>query len=638
MQQDRTHPAPDPDDRTLVPAPEVLSTPARRALGIGISLLFVGGLAGAGLLDTFFPVPVPKPQGPDLAQDIRTRANAEVRNGTKMSVWSRDIDSRSNVKRAMVPWYIATLVRELGEADDGHIVGKDHWLFTENRLQSLGIPNDLRQAELGARILRGVERRCAQLGTELLLLPVPRKGYVAAEFLPDGVDAFPDFERTILKRLRAWGVPHVDMLKLFEGRPAEELWYAHDTHWRPKALGLVAKQVAQQLEIGLRPGKRAAIETAGRPRRPKQGILATMGIPLKHPAAFTIPSVPGPTLQLSTRNFRQLGLPRLWRIPPADTAPVWAITGSSFTRGDMLVPLLTNNLGSVPFNGAAKGALGLNSLGEGLRKLIDDLPPYWLAEIPTYQLFTRLTGKDHLKVGPDVIQFFSLTDTGEGQVLRELDHKGRLPLRIKLGNLIHEGDGSVALELEETRPRTKPGAINIYQSPAAYPAPWKPRENKIRIPLLGPKRSWASLIAATSPRTKMGPVRARIVCDYDLEGAVATELQSASEPGADGVWSWVFEFDSPQPIGRHEAIWVEVAGQPMSNWNLRLLAPPGQRDRSLGNMLVRGAATALLCAAPSGGPGHLKGPRKRYTAVVIRGTGAPPQENTSVRLVSLLRR
>ncbi len=640
MQLDRSQPDQNQDDRTLIPAPDVLSSPARRVLGIGISLLFVAGLAGAGLLDTFSPVPMPVLQGPELAQDFRDRSKAALRNGTQMSLWSRDLDTRSNVKRALVPWYISTLIRRLRESDDGHIVGKEHWLFTKSRLQSPGSPNDLRQADLGARILRGVERRCTQLGTELLLLPVPRKGYIAAEYLPDGVDAFPEFERTINKRLRAWGVPYIDMLKLFEGHPADQIWYSHDTHWRPEALRLVANRVSRELEIGLRPGERDAIESAGRTRRPKRGILGTMGIPHKHPAALAIPAPVGPTLQLTNRNFRERKLPRLWRIPPTDKDPVWAITGTSFTRGDMLVPLLANNLGNAHFNGATKGALALRSLGKGLQELGPDLPPYWLAEIPTFQLFTQLTRKDALVAGSDAIDFFALTDTEDRQVLKELDHKGPLPLHIKLGTLIHEGDGSVAIELERIQPQgnKKLNAVNVYQKPMGYPALWKPDQSRLRIPLLGPTRNWSSLMAAAGPRTSIGPVRARLVCDYDLDGGVIAAPQPASEPSPEGIWSRVFRFESALPIGRHEALWVQTTQQPISNWNVKLLAPSGQRDRDLGNMLVRGESTALLCTAPAGGPGRQKGPRMKYTAVVIRGTGSPPNPDTSVRLVSLLRR
>lgn len=625
------------DDPTLVPAPDVLDTPARRVVGILVAILFLGGLGGIGLLDALSPVPLPELEGPELTRDLAERSKAQVRNGTQMAIWSRDIDTRSNAKRALLPWYLSSLIRFLREADSGHLVGKDHWLFTKHRLQSPGQPNDTRQAELGARILRGIERRCVQMRTELLFLPVPRKGVVAAEFLPDGVDAFPKFEEILRQRLSAWGVPFVDMLNLFKGHTAEELWYAHDTHWRPEAIQLVAQDIANRLDLGLRPGQRVAFEADAGPRRPRRGILATMGIPQKHPAALAIPVAPGPTLQLQNKNFRKRGLPRIWRIPPSNEPPVWGITGSSFTRGDILVPLLVNNLGSVPYNGATKGALGLKALGEGLRRLSDQQPRHWLAEFPTFQLFTGVTRRGSLLVNSDAIDFFSLTDGPERQVLAELETQGRLPLHVRPGMAVHDGDGSLAIEITAREAAGERSFLNVYQQPMGYPVRWSKGRKTLRIPLLAPQRTWAEIVVRPGPNSPLGAITARLVCDYDLANGASALPQPASPPAEGEPWSRDYHFSAPLSASRFEALWIQTPGQERTNWNVSLIPPQEDgRNRDIGNLVVTPYTTALLFAGSRGGPGRKV--HRRFIGVRLRGKGALPGDQTSIRLVSLLRR
>lgn len=620
---------PDDDADGLVITPDdLLQGAPRKALASLCVGFFLFICAGGGLWDLLDPAPAPYATGGERAQEDHRRNRARILDGSKMAVWTGDHQAVSNVRATLVPWYVAILVRFLGEANEEMLVGKDAWIFRWDRLNPGPEPNDPRAPELAARVLQAVERRMTSLDLELLLLPLPRKGVIAAEYLPEGIDPFSTFDSTVLARLAQWGVPHINLLEVFEGKTARELWYTQDTHWRQLAQLLAAEAVQEHWQLGPAPGQRAAKITPSPLALPRRTMLLSLGLEMSHPATNILPPEPGERFTLHKRNAKD----KKWKLPPPVEQPAWAVVGTSFTAGDLLVQLLANNLGSTPMDASERGAKTIDSLAGRLVRYADSLPPRWLLEVPIYQLFYNLTKDGQMQVGPEVFSFFRQTAHVPVQVLdKRLSRKDtdNNLLLLAPGLLVHDGDGALMLRLQTRHAPKDKLTLYLRQGEMHYTLSWPAGDKQVDIPLLANGRTDSALRLDCQEPEELGHVRIEIVTEYDLAGGL---LMTPSVPTADKLpnsWTQEMLFDQPLELDRHHALWLKTQGIRNSVIHIELLpaeSAPTEGPRELGLAHVRPKSQAIIYAGGPGGP---------FRGVRLSGPGPIPEQTGELRLVAL---
>ena len=130
------------------------------------------------------------------------------------------------------------------QGNDGVVVGRNGWLFTDEEIQVH--PGDVARRRRRTAFVVDTVNALAGRGIATVVVAVPSKARVAAHLLPprfrdiatDG--DFPAF----VGDLRSAGVAVVDAGGVL--RP--ELFFARDTHWRPDGAGAVAAAVAADVE------------------------------------------------------------------------------------------------------------------------------------------------------------------------------------------------------------------------------------------------------------------------------------------------------------------------------------------------------------------------------------------------------
>lgn len=620
---------PDYDAEGLVIAPSDLLQGAWNKALAGLCVgFFLLVCAGGGLWDLLDPARVPYVTGGERDKEECRRNRARVLDGSQMTVWTDDHQAVSNVRATLVPWYVAGLVHFLGEANEEMIVGKEDWIFRWDRLNTGPGPNDPRAPELAARVLRGVERRMTCLDLELLLLPLPRKGVIAAEYLPEGVDPYLAFDRRVLARLKQWGVPHINLLQVFKGWSAKELWYTQDTHWRRQAQLLTAEAVQERWQLGPAADQRAAILVSTPTAFARRSMLLSLGLGLSHPAMSILPPEPAQRFALRGRHAEK----GKWKLPPPAEQPAWAVVGTSFTAGDMLVGFLANNLGSTPEDASDRGAKTLGSLGERLERRADSLAPRWLLEVPLYQLFYKLPQDGSMDLGAEVFSFYRRTSRVPVQTINKRlarRSSGDALLILAPGVLAHDGDAALMLRLKAKRAPKRELSLLLRQGQMRYTVPWPAGAKQVDVPLIADGRTDGILRLDCKNAKQLGQVSIETVTEYDLAGGLTTTAGPISADELPNSWTQELLFQEPQVLDRHQALWLQTLGIRDSVIRVELLPAESaelQKPRKLGPLHVSPGSQALIYA---GGPGGT------FRGVRLSGHGAIPERSGELRLVSL---
>jgi alginate O-acetyltransferase complex protein AlgJ len=190
-------------------------------------------------------------------------------------------DERSALVRLVRPPAQRLLTGLARYGNEKAIVGRAGWLFFADDVAHL-----VRRAP-GERFAGDAERAIvafrdalAARGVGLVLLPAPLKPTVHPDRLAPGAAApiRRAAESDLLARLARGGVEVVDLTERFarDGRLAP-LYLAGDTHWRPEAIEIAARELALRLRarFELPPGERTLRESAPS-RRSGAGDVAGM--------------------------------------------------------------------------------------------------------------------------------------------------------------------------------------------------------------------------------------------------------------------------------------------------------------------------------------------------------------------------
>ncbi|ROU03622.1 alginate O-acetyltransferase AlgX-related protein [Histidinibacterium lentulum] len=169
-------------------------------------------------------------------------------------------------REAAVGWVGAGRYLLVGEGRAGVTVGADGWLFSDEEMV-VAAPGQIARA---ATWIAGVERRLAEDGVDLVLLPLPAKADLYRERQP-GRAAGAAMERQytrFLASLAEAGVPAVDIRPAMVAAAEEApVFLTRDTHWTPGGAAAAAHAVAAS---GLVPA--GDTEFVARAARPEEFI------------------------------------------------------------------------------------------------------------------------------------------------------------------------------------------------------------------------------------------------------------------------------------------------------------------------------------------------------------------------------
>lgn len=197
----------------------------------------------------------------------RPRASAGARAALSWATSTIDeiearFDERSRLVKLVRPTAQMVLTRYGRYGNERVIVGRDGWLFFRDDIEHLiGSRKGAEYSGDPAAAILALHRELTDRGMVLLLVPTPLKPTVHLDKLSrrniKGA-LRRGGERRLLGRLEAAGVEVLDLADRF-ARDAElgPLYLATDTHWRPEAVEIAARETAVRLrEISaLPPGR-----------------------------------------------------------------------------------------------------------------------------------------------------------------------------------------------------------------------------------------------------------------------------------------------------------------------------------------------------------------------------------------------
>jgi hypothetical protein len=274
----------DPSSREAEAQAEIAATRFGRGVAPALLAGFVALLASGPLVelastrgDSAIVARLPAAEAGASALAVARAAIAEIE--------SR-FDERSALVLALRPRAQEQLTRFAGYGNERVLVGRDGWLFFRDDVEHLtsrrpaaSFAGDPRAAVLGFRDC------LATRGVELVLLPTPLKPTIHPERLARGAAAAPvrrAGEAELLAVLAADGVAVLDLAEPFARQAAlVPLYLATDTHWRPEAVEIAARELALLLRerVALPPGDPARRQARDSRRRAAGDVAAMLELP-----------------------------------------------------------------------------------------------------------------------------------------------------------------------------------------------------------------------------------------------------------------------------------------------------------------------------------------------------------------------
>ena len=361
-------------------------TPSDDASGRGwilaLTLVFLALTLLPGLVDSLWPVPAVRPVGQEAEAEAARRENLRWTDGSRTQWLEEQHRRRSRIRHWTLPNYSAAMMAGFGEVPDDLVLGPNNWLFLEHRAVPTGA-SDAQLMQRAVDLLTSLHDATATAGHRLVYVPIPRKGTLAREQLPAGVETRPHLEDLLAARLKQ--EPQLEVLDLLPAlrslteRRGETPYYAEDSHLTCVAMLETAEAVARQLGLWKPPEQRLGVLQDLGSVPPRTDLLELAGT---HGSALFTYAL-GPTQP--RRCFAVDGL------PPAETAAASArVTwyGTSFSAYHDVAIYLSHFIGEPVLDVSSPGVHPLEVLQQQLgRRHRDPLTPILVMEIPNYQLF-----------------------------------------------------------------------------------------------------------------------------------------------------------------------------------------------------------------------------------------------------------
>jgi hypothetical protein len=442
----------------------------------------------------------------------------------------------------------------LGTVPRDLVAGKDGWLFLRNRVVPPARVRD-RAIRLTALKAAAVERRLARLGSQLILLPIPRKAVACREKLPTGMDPDIEFEANLSKALTARGLEAMDVSRALAQVPVEGRYFRRDSHWEPRGAAALAQAVAQEYpELATGEVDVELVEERG---PAEKALLVFAAIGHDHPVNDWVDQD-----TVLTQVIKSEALQGTLDEGPLDVDV--AVVGSSFTKEHQFAELLVAALGQLVYPGGVRakpfgGSLGHFAYVAQQRKL----PRHVLFEFPVHQCF--LVGHGGKAVQRSLTTFFVCTSHAGAAPLpkerlapAEMTQQGDSGVKVFFpdGTLLSTGDGVLQL-----RVRTQTKKITEWQllsSDTGQIWPHPPGEYDQLIPIIQdqPNGHRVRLSGVGAPGNEP-EVDVEVVVDADLDASVEIPLTADGEANFRGPLKAL-------SVGTHDVVTVQWSDQPAS--------------------------------------------------------------------------
>jgi len=475
-----------------------------------IALVFGLLLVATGVVDSVWPSDEALPVGQEASALLRD----DLSHGFLDGGWARRIErSRrltSRVRYELAPWWTLGLMKYARRGSPDVIVGDGGWMFLRPRVE-LPLAANAALIEPGVQMLSALDRRFAKMGIQLVVLPIPRKAFVAAEHLPSGIDPRRDFEPLLNAALAEAGVTVVDLVAAWSAMAPEDVYPPGDSHWATGGQIAAARALLERCPDlrGTDFEAEAAVEVL---RAGPNDVWCFAGIPQAHPAFEHIDPPPRQLLRVEPPEIEAM-LRR--RTSDADVA----LTGTSFSASTFstIVQVLAGQRfieASWPGTRLAETAARLFvSTASGTR------PGTIVMEFPTHYLSDLYAGHiDALRcVGDCFVAALPCdsTDIAPDPTLGWRPGDGRVRLVNDVRRVVTTRDGVVSLRV---RSEAAGGSRWRYASgPLHFEFEWPATSGEVLLPLLGADAAFE--LTALDAFAEGLALDARLVTDLDLAGA-----------------------------------------------------------------------------------------------------------------------
>ena len=486
----------DEHDGLIPVSGEVLRGRVRGPAAVSITMLFFGALVATGFVDTVFPAQAPELTGWEAERDTLRRESAKFADGSLTSLIEYDRRVTSSVRRAVLPHYSRALYEWFRFANPEVVVGKDGWLFLRSRVEP---SKEYAEAaiELAAIRLLALERALAMRGTQLIVLPVPRKSALYSDQLPLGVDSLPEAERQFERALAQRGVTFAPLLDAFldyqeqpESDDKDPLYYKVGTHWTPRAELIAAEQVA--LAAGLRKpdDELDTVVAAWRKKAQDSDLLGFAGIEQRSPFAVKLSN---------SKRVTELALfdpgppPRKVSLISEDIGRV-ALAGTSFSAKRHLSQFISHYIQEPVYNAALPGVSPIQSALDFLDQSKSTPPEILVLEVPDHCVIRRnsFASVEDVFATISPSRFSALDDSKAWWLREEIKQGARIELDKKLSlatlkprNYLHDGGGILAVRVSG---KLKGGAarLSMTNGEGTNSTKWMPEMDSVVMPLILP--------------------------------------------------------------------------------------------------------------------------------------------------------
>ncbi|MBL8803991.1 MAG: hypothetical protein JNN27_18445 [Planctomycetes bacterium] len=365
----------DSDDAIVVP--EDLEG-RRRSLAWLTVALFLALCVGTLAIDLAWPAPLVKPIGAEAVREAELERRAKFSDGSLAQLTERRLRRRSRVRLSAGSPYALALYRWLNFTRGDAFAGKDGWLFHHSRTGAGHSRVDVeKRVRLGASMVAGLSLRLAALGSQLTMMPIPRKELTCVDRIPTTIDANTWADPYLLEVLGELRVRHVDLTKAWTAaQPTQELYCRAGSHWTAEAQRIAAEDVARAIGKRVDPQlRRTRIELA-EPSTPDIDMLVMAGVEVDVARAF---ATPGENDNYEVRWIKS-GKPA-FLLNPVKRAEV-AIVGTSFTAKLIFGRLLAHAIDGQVSLVSAGGSECFTQFAQLLERRENKPPPHVILEGP----------------------------------------------------------------------------------------------------------------------------------------------------------------------------------------------------------------------------------------------------------------
>lgn len=452
--------------------------------------IFVTAVVGTTLIDTLWPLPMPKLIGKEGIIFDQLKRDAKFEDGSAARLVERKSQLTSVVRETVTRDYSYYLYRHLGLVRPVALLGKEGWLFHKQRALSPG--TDPKTPVLAACSLAAMERTLAIAGIKVVSVCVPRKAVVHSGRLPRGAGGRPELDLNLSRELRAHGVCGPDLLTVFRNSQqrftghkqiAKAIYSMTDSHWTPFAEMISARATARDSGLRVPPDQRIGkLETAAYGPIGRD-MIDYAGLEFTDELNLYLGMYRSESWKLVDEDKAALAL----HIENSD-API-VVCGTSFTARRQFANFLAHFMGQRVHNAAQLGGDPTEQLARMLGR--GKRPEVVFMEYPNHSLLSpwilRHAGKiyGHLDY-PALATVLSAERLPLFPRYREQPIGGLgfiRPVMADVRNVAHSGDGVLAWRVRGEA--FGPGVtLRTGLRPAVVDVPWTKGDDEVLVPIV----------------------------------------------------------------------------------------------------------------------------------------------------------